>query len=76
MFERGEDFELRDHKSGGTSFKPPFEYVDDNGITPVGLIYLTDLYGDFPDHPPGYPVMWWINSTCTDTPPFGHVVHL
>jgi hypothetical protein len=22
------------------------------------LIYLTDLYGTFPEQPPGYPVIW------------------
>lgn len=42
---------------GGTSFRPPFEWVAENGIVPKCFIYLTDLEGDFPDEPP-YPVIW------------------
>ena len=31
---------------GGTSFRPVFDYVDDNGIDPEVVVYLTDGYGD------------------------------
>lgn len=48
---------------GGTSFKPVFEKVAEEGLTPACLIYLTDTYGDFPDDEPGYPVLWIINNT-------------
>ncbi len=43
---------------GGTSFRPPFEHVDNEGWKPSALIYFTDMYGDFPDEAPGYPVIW------------------
>jgi predicted metal-dependent peptidase len=31
---------------GGTSFTPVFDYIDDNGIEPEVVVYLTDGYGD------------------------------
>ena len=37
---------------GGTSFKPPFEWINDNlikkGKNPAFVIYFTDAYGDAP----------------------------
>lgn len=54
---------LKDHPpqmggGGGTSFRPPFERVDTEGWKPSALIYFTDMYGDFPDEAPPYPVIW------------------
>ena len=44
---------------GGTHFAPPFEWVDAHmAEAPAALVYLTDLDGPMPDHPPGYPVIW------------------
>lgn len=43
---------------GGTSFRPVFQWITDNGESPRCLIYLTDLEGDFPDTEPDYPVLW------------------
>lgn len=43
---------------GGTDFRPVFKWVEDEGITPACLIYLTDMYGNFPEYPPDYPVLW------------------
>lgn len=31
---------------GGTSFEPVFDWVDENGIDPEVVVYLTDGYGD------------------------------
>ena len=31
---------------GGTSFQPVFDYIDENGIDPEVVVYLTDGYGD------------------------------
>lgn len=45
---------------GGTSFVPPFEWVERQGINPAALIYFTDGYGDAPRHPPEYPVLWML----------------
>lgn len=58
---------------GRTSFIPPFEYLKEQGIKPDTLIYLTDLYGSFPDEP-AYPVVW---CATTDQPvPFGDLVRI
>jgi predicted metal-dependent peptidase len=66
------DFQVRG--GGGTDFRPVFNYVEKEGITPSCLIYLTDLYGSFPNEPPEYPVMW----ICTnkEVAPFGDTVHM
>jgi predicted metal-dependent peptidase len=60
---------------GGTSFKPPFKYVEDHQINPRCLVYLTDGYGDFPDEDKvHFPTLWAINNHDV-VPPFGeHVV--
>lgn len=60
---------------GGTDFRPPFEWVEDKGLEPDALVYLTDMYGPFPDHDPGYPV-FWISTTEKDDAPFGEVIHV
>ena len=43
---------------GGTDFRPVFEEIQELGIEPDALIYLTDGYGTFPKTAPLYPVMW------------------
>jgi predicted metal-dependent peptidase len=62
---------------GGTSFKPAFEYLEEHGIEPAALIYLTDMYGDFPDTEPSYPVLWiQVGGTEAVLPPFGQHLHV
>jgi predicted metal-dependent peptidase len=62
---------------GGTDFAPPFEWVAEKGISPVCLIYLTDLEGPCDTPPPNYPVIWICTSTLgQDSVPFGRVIHL
>jgi predicted metal-dependent peptidase len=61
---------------GGTSFKPPFKWVDDNNIEPSCMIYLTDMEGVFPTEEPAYPVLW-INFGNNDiVAPFGETVKI
>ncbi len=60
---------------GGTSFKPPFFYLEERGESPSLLIYLTDLMGDFPDTPPQYPVLW-ISTTRDAKAPFGTTIYM
>ena len=64
---------------GGTSFKPPFEAINNgrwNNVRvkrPNCLIYLTDGYGDWPVAVK-WPVSWVI---CTDVKaPFGKTIHI
>ena len=59
---------------GGTNFRPVFDWVEEAGITPSALIYFTDLCGSFPDHEPGYPVIWC--ATSEERVPFGDVVRV
>lgn len=58
---------------GGTDFRPAFDHVEASGATPCCLIYLTDMYGDFPREDPGYPVLWISYSDCQKAP-FGSVI--
>jgi predicted metal-dependent peptidase len=60
---------------GGTSFEPPFKWVDDNNIKPSFLIYFTDLYGSFPKTKPDYPVFWVTESKNMDVP-FGTLLEM
>lgn len=54
---------------GGTSVRPVFTKVDEEGLTPDVLIYFTDLdvYDGFPDEP-GYPVIWACDNEHTKAP--------
>jgi predicted metal-dependent peptidase len=57
---------------GGTNFKPVFEYVNKQNITPACLIYFTDLHGNFPGKEPEYPTMWLTPNE--QTAPFGTTI--
>ena len=59
---------------GGTSFKPPFKWMEEAHIQPTVCIYLTDLMGDFPDFPPPFPVLWV--STEEGSAPWGDTLNL
>ncbi len=56
-FTPDEELKFDAHGGGGTDFRPPFKYVEDNNIRPTCLVYLTDLYGPVGDEPE-YPTMW------------------
>lgn len=64
-----DDFELHPVGGGGTSFKPPFAWLEKKDIVPEAFVYLTDGYGDFPDGAE-FPVLWVINNQQV-TPPWG-----
>lgn len=57
---------------GGTSFRPPFKWLDEQGIRPSALIYFTDMYGDFPEREPEYPTIWCRTSKVDC--PWGEVI--
>lgn len=44
-------------------------------MQPYALIYLTDGYADYPEHPPDYPVLWVLTPD-HQTPPWGRVTVL
>ncbi len=61
---------------GGTSFQPVFDYIEDQGIEPDVLVYMTDTYGPAPEEPP-FPVIWAVESAeQLDNVPFGTSVIL
>lgn len=59
---------------GGTSFVPPFKFVEENNIKPKVFIYFTDAYGDFPEDAPPYEVIWLVKNSEV-VPPFGEVIY-
>lgn len=59
---------------GGTSFIPVFEHIAEHDLRPETLIYVTDLYGRFPNEAPAYPVVWC--ATTDLEVPFGEVVRI
>ena len=61
---------------GGTDFRPPFEWVDAEGLEPACLIYLTDLFcSRFPPEP-DYPVLWAVVDNPDSEAPFGVTLHI
>ena len=71
-YEAGQRVDLNPVGGGGTDFEPCFEWLDERGIRPQCLVFLTDLYGSFPPAPPSYPVLW--ASTGRREAPFGDVI--
>ncbi|MGD1106078.1 MAG: VWA-like domain-containing protein, partial [Terracidiphilus sp.] len=68
----GEMLHLDPVGGGGTEFGPCFDWLNEHGIHPQTMVFLTDLYGTFPDSAPDYPVLW--ASTGSRHAPFGSVV--
>ncbi len=61
---------------GGTDFRPAFHWVEQQGISPRCLIYLTDLECNrFPEEPL-YPVLWARIGGAGMAPPFGEVIEI
>lgn len=76
VYDANDLYALRSGKApggGGTSFRPVFEWLAEDGIEPDALVYLTDGYGRFPDKAPTYPVIWG-SITPNHQFPFGDVV--
>ena len=74
-FERGDTVKLEPRGGGGTDFRPAFDWVAEQAEQPACMIYLTDLYGSFPQEPPPYPVLW-ISTERDMQAPFGETVYL
>jgi len=71
-YEAGQLVHLNPVGGGGTEFGPCFDWLDEHGILPQTLVFLTDLYGSFPPSAPAYPVLW--ASTGSQKAPFGAVI--
>jgi predicted metal-dependent peptidase len=73
-FEPSEPIQLEPKGGGGTDFRPAFEWVVENEITPACLIYLTDLCCDSYPEGPEYPVLWVTDSR--HIAPFGETIRI
>ncbi len=75
VFENGDEFptEITRRGYGGTSFKPPFDWLKKQEIRPQFMIYLTDGECSWPKEP-DYPVIWVITTKITA--PWGTTIHL
>jgi len=59
---------------GGTSFKPPFEWIDQAQLHPDLVVYFTDAEGDFPTREPQWPVIWLVKGKAPT--PWGQRIQL
>jgi predicted metal-dependent peptidase len=71
-YQAGQPVKLAPVGGGGTDFRPCFRWLEERGITPQTLVFLTDLWGTFPGDVPPYSVLW--ASTGKREVPFGQVI--
>jgi len=71
-FEAADDLEMHCVGGGGTAFRPVFQWVEEQGISPDVLVYLTDLHGDTNFKAPPYETLWV--STGSHDAQFGVVI--
>jgi predicted metal-dependent peptidase len=57
-FGQDEEIVFRAKGFGSTDLRPPFEYVEKEGLDPDVFLYFTDLEGPRPATEPPYPVIW------------------
>jgi len=62
------------HGGGGTSFKPVFDWINQQDTTPELLVYFTDAEGEFPAQEPHFPVLWLVKGK--EKTPWGQRVQL
>jgi len=71
-FSPDDKFEMKQYAGGGTDFRPPIIAAENLATAPMCMVYLTDLYGPFPDSPPDFPVLWV--SISKEIAPFGETI--
>jgi predicted metal-dependent peptidase len=76
VFEPWEEITLPEkfNGGGGTSFIPPFEWLEQQDIQPELLIYFTDAEGRFPEPEPAVDTLWLVKGK--NKVPFGTRVQL
>ena len=67
-----DEFVMKQYCSGGTDFRPAIVEAEKLPVPPLCMVYLTDLYGPFPDSPPDFPVLWV--SINKEVAPFGETI--
>lgn len=89
MIQKIEEYESEDYAPapkkisilgrGGTDFRPVFDWIKVQHFVSLPiLIYATDGFGDFPETPQNFPVIWiaFQNSIELKNFPFGEVIEL
>lgn len=61
-----EDLPLSGH--GGTDFRPAIAWAEEQ-VLPDLLVYLTDGFGEAPERPPAFPVLWALPDSRWSRPP-------
>ena len=61
---------------GCTDFRPAFLEVESRNYSPDVMVFITDLFGEFPKDPPVYPVMWAMIASGGMRPPWGSSVEI
>jgi predicted metal-dependent peptidase len=57
---------------GGTNFSPVYSYIEENKPNTKILIYLTDLYGEFPENEGSFRTLWAVPKSSEGVEiPFG-----
>ena len=76
VFEAWEQCNLPESISGGggTDFRPAFEWIDQQDISPEAVVFFTDADGIFPEINPSYPVIWLVKGRLPV--PFGDRIQL
>ena len=76
-FTPDDDFEVKLEMTGGggTAFQPVFDYIEENYLDPLAVVYLTDLDGPSPVEP-RYPVLWVTPLWSSFPAPFGSLIQL
>ena len=59
---------------GGTDFRPLFDWIEGEHLSPDLLVYFTDAEGQFPAREPSFPVAWLVKGKAPT--PFGIRIQL
>jgi predicted metal-dependent peptidase len=59
---------------GGTDFRPVFDWIERERLSPDLVVYFTDAEGPFPEREPPYPVVWLVKGKAPV--PFGVRIQL
>ena len=63
-FHQGELFNVtKIHGRGGTDFEPVFDWIEEEFINPMAVVYLTDGECDAPSNIGNYPVFWGVTGS-------------
>lgn len=69
----GDTIENQAPGGGGSDSRPVYQWIEDQGMRPKCVVYLTDLYLNFPQEEPNCPVLW-VTWTPDMKAPFGLTV--